>query len=286
MALRIEDYALLSDTQSAALVGKDGSIDWLCLPRFDSGSCFAALLGTPEHGRWLIAPAVPVRSVRRRYRGDSLVLETEFHTDEGVVRVVDCMPVRTQWPDVARVVEGVSGSVPMRMELIIRFDYASIVPWVRRTEDGTLLAVGGPDALELRTPAPLRGEDLRTVADFKVAPGETVPFLLTWHPSHEKAPRPRDPVRGLKETERYWQKWANRCTYRGPWRDAVVRSLLTLKALTFAPTGGIVAAPTTSLPECLGGERNWDYRFCWLRDATLTLYALLQGGYQASASSW
>ena len=286
MALRIEDYALLSDTQSAALVGKDGSIDWLCLPRFDSGSCFAALLGTPEHGRWLIAPAVPVRSVRRRYRGDSLVLETEFHTDEGVVRVVDCMPVRTQWPDVARVVEGVSGSVPIRMELIIRFDYASIVPWVRRMEDGTLLAVGGPDALELRTPAPLRGEDLRTVADFKVAPGETVPFLLTWHPSHEKAPRPRDPVRGLKETERYWQKWANRCTYRGPWRDAVVRSLLTLKALTFAPTGGIVAAPTTSLPECLGGERNWDYRFCWLRDATLTLYALLQGGYQDEAESW
>jgi GH15 family glucan-1,4-alpha-glucosidase len=286
MALRIEDYAVISDTQSAALVGKDGSLDWLCLPRFDSGACFAALLGTPEHGRWLLAPAVPIRSVRRRYRDDSLVLETEFQTDEGVVRVVDCMPIRTRWPDVVRVVEGVSGSVPMRMELTIRFDYGSIVPWVRRMEDGTLLALAGPDALELRTPVELRGEGLKTVATFTVAKGDQVPFLLTWHPSQEKAPRPRDPVREIETTAHDWHQWAKRCTYRGPWREAAMRSLLTLKALTYSPTGGIVAAVTTSLPECLGGERNWDYRFCWVRDATLTLYALLQGGYQEEAEAW
>ncbi|MGZ6133486.1 MAG: glycoside hydrolase family 15 protein [Myxococcaceae bacterium] len=286
MGLRIEDYAVIGDTQSAALVGIDGSIDWLCLPRFDSGACFAALLGTPEHGRWLLRPEAAVRETRRRYRGDSLVLETEFHTDEGVVRVVDGMPIRTRWPDLVRLVEGVSGRVRMRMELVIRFDYGSIIPWVRKGRDDALLAIGGPDALELVTPVATRGEGLTTVATFEVGPGEQVPFLLTWHPSHEDPPRPSDPVRALKDTERHWQRWSDRCTYHGPWREAVVRSLLTLKALTYEPTGGIIAAPTTSLPEQIGGVRNWDYRYCWLRDATLCLYALLQGGYHEEARAW
>ncbi len=286
MGLRIEDYAVIGDTQSAALVGNDGSIDWLCLPRFDSGACFAALLGRPEHGRWLLRPEAPVRETRRRYRGDSLVLETEFHTDEGVVRVVDGMPIRTRWPDLVRLVEGVSGRVRMRMELVIRFDYGSIVPWVRKGRDDALLAIGGPDALELVTPVATRGEGMTTVATFEVGPSEQVPFLLTWHPSHEDPPRPSDPVRALKDTERHWQRWSDRCSYHGPWREAVVRSLLTLKALTYEPTGGIIAAPTTSLPEQLGGVRNWDYRYCWVRDATLCLYALLQGGYHEEARAW
>jgi len=286
MALRIEDYAVIGDTQSAALVGNDGSIDWLCLPRFDSGACFAALLGTPEHGRWLIRPATPVRQTQRRYRGDSLVLETEFHTDEGIVRVVDAMPVRTRWPDLVRAVEGVKGRVRMRMELVIRFDFGSIVPWVRKVGHNTLLAVGGPDALELRSPVPTRGEGMTTVAEFEVAPGDRVPFLLTWHASHEEPPTPADPLQQLDETQRYWQRWSDQCKYEGPWHEAVVRSLLTLKALTYAPTGGIVAAVTTSLPECIGGVRNWDYRYCWVRDATLCLYALLQGGYQEEAKAW
>ena len=286
MGLRIEDYAVIGDTQSAALVGRDGSIDWLCLPRFDSGACFAALLGTPDHGRWLLRPTSPVRETRRRYRGDSLVLETEFHTDDGVVRVVDAMPIRTRWPDLVRAVEGVEGRVPMRMELVIRFDFGSIVPWVRKVGRNTLLAVGGPDALELRSPVPTRGEGMTTVADFEVSAGERVPFLLTWHASHEEPPLPADPLKQLDETERYWQRWADRCSYQGPWREAVVRSLLTLKALTYAPTGGIVAAVTTSLPERIGGVRNWDYRYCWVRDATLCLYALLQGGYHEEARAW
>jgi len=286
MALRIEDYAVIGDTQSAALVGSDGSIDWLCLPRFDSGACFAALLGTPEHGRWLLAPQEPLRQTRRRYRGDSLVLETEFHTDDGVVRVVDGMPIRTRWPDLARVVEGIQGKVRMRMELVIRFDYGSIVPWVRKGRDNALLAIGGPDALELLSPVPTHGERMTTVATFDVSAGERVPFLLTWHPSHQAPPIPSDPIHQLAETERYWQRWSDRCGYRGPWREAVVRSLLTLKALTYAPTGGIVAAVTTSLPEQIGGVRNWDYRYCWGRDATLCLYALLQGGYHEEARAW
>ncbi len=286
MGLRIEDYAVIGDTQSAALVGTNGSIDWLCLPRFDSGACFAALLGTPDHGRWLLAPEGPVRRTRRRYRGDSLVLETEFHTDDGVVRVVDGMPVRTRWPDLARMVEGVEGKVRMRMELVIRFDYGSIVPWVRKGRENALLAIGGPDALEVLSPVPTRGEGLTTVARFDVSPGERVPFLLTWHPSHEDPPLSTDPVHALAETERYWQRWSDRCSYKGPWREAVVRSLLTLKALIYAPTGGIVAAATTSLPEQIGGVRNWDYRYCWVRDATLCLYALLQGGYIEEARAW
>ena len=286
MALRIEDYAVIGDTHTAALVGRNGSIDWLCLPSFDSGACFAALLGNSEHGRWLLNPEAKVQETRRRYRGDSLVLETEFQTRDGVVRVIDFMPVRTRWPDLVRVVEGVQGRVRMEMDLVIRFDYGSIVPWVRKIAKNTLRAVGGPDALELITPVPTRGEGMTTVANFDVVAGERVPFVLTWHPSQEHPPTSIDPLHQLAETERYWQHWADECTYQGPWREAVIRSLLTLKALTYAPTAGIVAAVTTSLPERLGGVRNWDYRFCWVRDATLCLYALLQGGYKEEARGW
>jgi GH15 family glucan-1,4-alpha-glucosidase len=285
MALRIEDYAVIGDTQSAALVGRDGSIDWLCFPRFDSPACFAALLGTPDQGRWLLAPEAPVREIRRQYRGETLVLETEFHTDEGVVRVIDSMPIRTRWLDLVRVVEGVKGRVRMKMELVVRFDYGSIIPWVRKTKRA-LLAIGGPDALELFSPVPTRGQGFTTVASFDVAAGDRLPFLINWYPSHEDPPPRTDPLRELTRTERYWQNWSDRCAYQGPWREAVVRSLLTLKALTYEPTGGIVAAVTTSLPEHLGGVRNWDYRYCWVRDATLCLYALLQGGYLEEAKAW
>ncbi|HYY74662.1 MAG TPA: trehalase-like domain-containing protein, partial [Solirubrobacterales bacterium] len=253
----IEDYALIGDTHTAALVSRQGSIDWLCLPRFDSPACFAALLGDERHGRWLIAPAGRVSAVHRSYQGDSLVLETEFRTGEGVVRLVDCMPPRQHDPDVARVVEGVRGRVRMRMELVIRFDYGSIVPWMRQ-EGGALHAIAGPDSVWLRTPVPVRGENLRTLAEFTVEEGQRVPFMLTWHDSHRRAPRAIDPIRAVDDSESWWSRWASRITYRGEWRDAVIRSLLTLKALTYAPTGGIVAAPTTSLPEALGGVRNWD----------------------------
>ena len=286
MALPIEDYALVGDCQTAALVGKDGSIDWLCLPRFDSPACFAALLGDPGNGRWLVAPASRPSRVVRRYRGDSLVLETEFVTPEGVVRVIDCMPPRQEVPDVVRLVEGVSGRVPMRCELTLRFGYGRSVPWVRRM-DGVVSAVAGPDAVVVDTPVPLRGEGLSTVAEFTVGPGERVPFVLEWHPSHEAwSGRRRDAAAEVADTESWWSAWASRSTYDGGWRDAVMRSLVTLKALTYAPTGGIVAAPTTSLPEQLGGVRNWDYRYCWLRDATLTLYALMSAGYEAEAAAW
>jgi GH15 family glucan-1,4-alpha-glucosidase len=285
MPARIEDYALIGDTHTAALVSREGSIDWLCLPRFDSPACFAALLGNEGNGRWLLAPAVPVREVRRRYQGDTLVLETEHRTDDGVVRVVDCMPPRQQDPDVARVVEGVRGRVPMRLELIIRFDYGSIVPWVRQVE-GALHAIAGPDSVWLRTPVAVHGENLTTVAEFTVDEGERVPFMLTWHASHRRAPRRIDPVRAVDDTQAWWGEWASRITYDGGWQDAVIRSLLTLKALTYAPTGGIVAAPTTSLPEALGGVRNWDYRYCWLRDATFTLYALMLAGLAGEAKAW
>ena len=285
MALRIEDYAVIGDTQTAALVGKDGSIDWLCFPRFDSAAVFAALLGTERHGRWLLAPAGEVHAVRRRYRGDSLVLETEFETDDGAVRVVDFMPPRGEAPDVVRIVEGVRGRVPMHMELRMRFDYGRVVPWVYR-EAGDLVAVAGPDAVWLRTPVPLEGVDLATHADFVVGAGDTAPFTLSWRSSHLPPPEPRDPMRELGATEGFWQGWMSACTYEGEWRDAVARSLLTLKALTFAPTGGSVAAATTSLPEQLGGVRNWDYRFCWLRDATITLQSLLYSGFQAEAQAW
>ena len=285
MARPIEDYAIIGDTHTAALVSREGSIDWLCLPRFDSPACFAALLGDGSHGRWLIAPAGAVRSVQRRYRGDSLVLETEFRTSTGTVRLVECMPPRQDSPDVARVVEGVSGRVRMRMELVIRFDYGSIVPWVRQ-RDGALQAVAGPDSLWLRTPVETGGENFTTVAEFEVVEGDQVPFMLTWHLSHQPAPRVIDPLEAIRETERWWHRWVGQLSYEGGWREAVTRSLLTLKALTYGPTGGIVAAPTTSLPEALGGVRNWDYRYCWLRDATLTLDALMLAGLRAEAKAW
>jgi GH15 family glucan-1,4-alpha-glucosidase len=281
--LSIEDYALVGDCETAALVGRDGSIDWLCLPRFDSPACFAALLGTPDHGRWRLAPAGEVRRVRRAYRGDTLVLETEFETETGVAAVVDCMPPGV--PEVVRVVEGRQGRVAMGMELIIRFDYGSLVPWVRRTADG-LAAVGGSNGVLLLTPVSLRNEDFRTFADFTVTAGDQVPFRLAWYPSHQPPAASQDPAQSLKETEAWWRQWSRRCTYEGEWRDAVVRSLITLKALTYAPTGGMVAAVTTSLPERPGGTRNWDYRYCWLRDATFTLYALMIGGYLDEASAW
>lgn len=281
----IEDYALIGDCETAALVSRLGSIDWLCFPRFDSPACFAALLGTPEHGRWQLAPSVPITSVRRRYLGDTLILETEFTTADGVVAILDFMPVRSGFPDVVRIVAGRQGRVPMRMELVIRFDYGSVVPWVQRIPGG-ISAVGGPDTLRLRTPAPLHGEDFRTVASFVVAEGERVPFDLTWFPSHERPGREIDPEDALRTTEAWWTAWAGRCTVEGPWRDAVMRSLITLKALTYHPTGAIVAAPTTSLPEKIGGVRNWDYRYCWLRDATFTLQALLNAGYTQEASAW
>ena len=285
MAAPIEDYALIGDTHTAGLVSRDGSIDWLCLPRFDSPACFAALLGDRSNGRWLLAPAGGVQEVRRRYQGDSLVLETEYRTDDGVVRVIDCMPPRHRDPDVARVVEGIKGRVRMRMDLTIRFDYGSIVPWVRR-EGGALHAVAGPDSVWLRTPVPVWGENWTTLADFTVAEGERAPFMLTWHASHRPAPRRIDPVQALGDTEAWWGEWASGIDYQGGWQDAVIRSLLTLKALTYAPTGGIVAAPTTSLPEQLGGVRNWDYRYCWLRDSTFTLSALMLAGLADEAKAW
>ncbi|MBW3542116.1 MAG: glycoside hydrolase family 15 protein [Planctomycetes bacterium] len=285
MALSIEQYAMIGDCQTAALIGDDGSIDWLCLPRFDSPACFAALLGTPENGRWQLAPAEEVRTVRRRYREGTLVLETDFITDGGAVRVIDCMPPRTAAPDLVRIVEGLRGTVSMRLELIIRFDYGSIVPWVRTTSRG-IRAVAGPDTIYCRSEVELRGEDLHTVADFTVSEGQQVPFELTWCRTHEGEPADQDPVDTLRDTERWWREWSGRCGYRGSWYDPVLRSLITLKALTYAPTGGLVAAATTSLPEHIGGVRNWDYRYCWLRDATFALYALMVGGYLDEARAW
>ena len=285
MPSKIEDYALIGDLQTCALVARDGSIDWLCVPRFDSAACFAALLGTPDHGRWRIAPAGGITSVQRRYRDDTLILETTFETAEGRVRVVDFMPMRGDAIDVIRIVEGVDGRVPMRMDFAIRFDYGSIVPWVRAI-DGGIRAVAGPDTVYLRADVPLRGEQFTTVADFTVAAGERVTFDLTWTESHDPHPQREDPCVLLEEVEKFWRDWSSRCTYDGPWRDAVMRSLITLKALTYAPTGGLVAAPTTSLPEQIGGVRNWDYRLCWLRDATFSIYALLGGGYTEEAVAW
>ena len=285
MTLRIEDYGIIGDTHTAALVGRDGSIDWLCLPRFDSDACFAALLGDAGNGYWRIAPAAAEPRATRRYRGDTLVLETTFEADGGVVRLVDCMPIREEHPQVVRMVEGVAGHVDMRMDLVMRFGYGSLIPWVRRV--GNLLcAVAGPDALALWTPIRARGKDMTTVAEFTVAEGEHIPFVLTWYPSHQAPPRPVDARYAIHDTESWWQSWADACCYEGEWRDAVVRSLITLKALTYNPTGGIVAAATTSLPETLGGERNWDYRYCWLRDATLTLESLMRGGFHDEALDW
>jgi GH15 family glucan-1,4-alpha-glucosidase len=285
MASKIEDYALIGDLQTCALVARDGSIDWMCVPRFDSPACFAALLGTEDHGRWKIAPDGEILSVQRCYRDDTLILETTFETATGRVRIVDFMPIRTEAIDLVRIVEGVEGRVAMRSDFAIRFDYGSIVPWVRSV-DGGIRAVAGPDTVYLRADVPLRGEGLTTVAEFEVAAGDRVTFDLTWTESHDPHPDCEDPHARLVELEQFWREWSARCTYDGPWRDAVMRSLITLKALTYAPTGGLVAAPTTSLPEQIGGVRNWDYRLCWLRDATFSIYALLVGGYTEEAIAW
>ncbi|MBW8856028.1 MAG: glycoside hydrolase family 15 protein, partial [Bradyrhizobium sp.] len=267
------------------LVGRNGSIDWLCWPAFDSDACFAALLGTHKNGRWLIAPSEDVTATSRRYLGDTLILETRFETDSGTVALIDFMPPRGKASDIVRLVRGLTGTVKMRMELVIRFGFGVDIPWVRRI-DHSLLAVAGQDMTVLRTPAKTRGEDLTTVSDFEVKAGETVPFVLTYGPSHLEPPAPIDPELALQETEKFWQDWCSHCNRDGDYRDLIVRSLITLKALTFAPTGGIVAAPTTSLPEKLGGARNWDYRFCWLRDATFTLLALMNSGYTEEALAW
>jgi GH15 family glucan-1,4-alpha-glucosidase len=285
MSEPIEDYALIGDGETAALVSRRGSIDWLCLPRFDSPACFAALLGGPEHGRFSLAPRGGARSVRRRYRDSTLVLETEFETEGGAVTVVDCMPQREGPPVLVRQIVGTRGTVAMRMELVMRMDYGSVVPWVRRSADG-IHAVAGPEALALVTDLPLRGEGLTTVADFEVAAGQRRSLTLAWHPSHLPAPPPLDPEAAVRDTEAWWRRWADTCRFQGPDRDAVVRSLVTIKALIYEPTGGIVAAPTTSLPEQLGGVRNWDYRICWVRDATFALYALVLGGYLDEARAW
>jgi GH15 family glucan-1,4-alpha-glucosidase len=284
---RIEDYGLIGDCETAALVGRNGSIDWLCWPAFDSDACFAALLGTEKHGRWLIAPAGEITSTSRRYRDDTLILETRFETADGAVDLIDFMPPRGNASDVVRLVRGVRGRVRMHMQLVIRFGFGADIPWVKKSEDGSaLLAICGPDMTVLRTPVKTCGENLTTIADFDVGEGDTVPFVLTYGPSHLPVPEPIDPAYVLKDTEAFWKEWCGRCTYRGEYCDLVMRSLITLKAQTYAPTGGIVAAPTTSLPEKLGGTRNWDYRFCWLRDATFTLLALMNSGYTEEASAW
>jgi GH15 family glucan-1,4-alpha-glucosidase len=280
--MRIEDYGLIGNLRTAALVGRNGSIDWLCLPRFDSNACFAALLGDEGHGRWLLAPAGGIRRVTRRYRPGTLILETEFETEDGVARVVDCMPTGGGPESVVRVVEGVRGAVPMFMELVIRLDYGAEVPWVT-SDDAGLSALAGPDALRLWTPVDLRGEGQTTRARFTVRAGERVPFTFDWHPSHEPAPAPVDALHALARAQRFWSEWSARGRYRGAWQEPVATSLLALKGLTYEPTGAIVAAPTASLPEAIGGARNWDYRFCWIRDAVLTLGAFLQCGYADEA---
>jgi GH15 family glucan-1,4-alpha-glucosidase len=287
MASRIADYALIGDCETAALVGRDGSIDWLCWPRFDSDACFAALLGTPEHGRWLIAPRAENAKVTRHYRRDTLVLETLFETTEGAVKLIDFMPLRGRTTsNIVRLVVGERGRVTMCFELVLRFGYGAIVPWVTRREDGTLTAIAGPDMVLLRSAIEVHGENMKTVGEFVVAAGDTVPFVLTYAPSHLPPPPTLDVAATLKATEEFWTAWSGICRPREHCPEGVVRSLITLKALTYAPTGGIVAAPTTSLPERLGGERNWDYRYCWLRDATLTLLALMNAGFYEEAQHW
>ncbi len=281
----IEDYAVIGDTHTVALVGRDGSIDWLCVPRFDSDACFAKLLGDESNGYWKIAPKAKILRSERRYRPDTLVLETEIETDGGVVRLVDCMPLRENHPEVVRLVEGVSGRVDMRLELALRFDYGSIRPWVRRL-DGMLSAVAGPSAVRFWSPVPTHGENFVTVAEFSVVEGMQLSFMLAWHPSNEPGPRPIDGRFIVEDTERWWTEWSSACQYQGEHEELVKRSLCTLKALTYAPTGGIVAAGTSSLPETIGGVRNWDYRYCWLRDATFSLYALMIAGFRSEAAAW
>ena len=283
--MRIEDYGLIGDLHTAALVSRACSVDWLCLPRFDSGACFAALLGGPEHGRWLLAPTSDDARVSRRYRPETFILETTFELDEGAVRVIDFMPPRTANPVLARIVEGVRGEVEVATELVIRFDYGSAVPWVTRV-DGALVAIAGPNALRIDTPADLRGEEMTTVGEVVVSPGDRVPFVLSWFPSHEPVPEPVDAEDALGRTESFWTEWSGACEYDGDWAEPVRTSIRVLKALTYEPTGGIVAAPTTSLPEWTGSVRNWDYRYCWLRDATLTIVALIDSGYLDEARAW
>jgi GH15 family glucan-1,4-alpha-glucosidase len=289
MASRIEDYALIGDCLSAALVARDGSIDWACFPRFDSGASFSALLGTEQHGRWLIAPSGGIKAIRRHYRGDTLVLETEYETADGTAAIIDFMPERGEAPDIVRIVEDRRGSVAMRYQLIVRFDYGLTIPWARRRE-GCIHYVAGSNCLRLQSLVETRGESLTTVAEFTVTPGEKVPFVLTWFPSYRPAPRLVDPETSLRRTEERWRKWVARLQLPESWpesrRDAVVRSIITLKALTYEPTGGILAAATTSLPESPGSVRNWDYRYCWLRDATFSLFALLQSGFHEEAQAW
>ena len=285
MPSRIEDYALIGNLRTAALVGRDGSIDWLCVPRFDDAACFCALLGTPEQGRWMIAPAQEPRRATRRYRGDSLVLETTFTTSSGAVRLTDFMPIWGERTDVVRIVEGLRGRVKMRMELSLRFGYGEVIPWVHRTDDARL-AAGGPYSAEIRSPRDTHGKDYHTVADFAVSRGERLPFVVTFFPSQAARPVPIDPFAAEAATQSWWEKWCAKCAYDGRWGGAVKRSLITLKSLTYAPTGGMVAAPTTSLPERAGGTRNWDYRYCWVRDSTFTLYALLLSGYREEAGAW
>jgi GH15 family glucan-1,4-alpha-glucosidase len=285
MAGRIEDYALISDRLAAALVGRDGSIDWLCVPRFDSDACFAALLGDKSNGHWRLAPRGGKQCSNRRYVGDTLILESRWDSLSGSVRVTDFMPERGEAPDVVRIVEGLAGRVEMRSELRLRFGHGDVVPWVRHLE-GVLAAVAGPDAVWVTGDVPHHGRDFASYADFVVEPGDTVSFVLTWHPSHQHRPSSVDPQVALDETRRFWEDWAGSCTYDGPYRDAVIRSLVTLKGLTYEPTGGIIAAATTSLPEEIGGERNWDYRYCWLRDAGFTLQALVRTGFLEEARAW
>jgi GH15 family glucan-1,4-alpha-glucosidase len=294
VSLRIEDYGIIGDTQTCALVGRDGSIDWCCLPRFDSPALFSKLLGDERHGSWRIAPAAsprpgtgaPLLATRRSYRGNTLVLETEWELPEGTVRLTDCMPIREEHPEIVRVIECLKGEVQIRMDLAIRFEYGSAIPWVRHL-DGVLAAIAGPDGVALWTPVHTRGEDMTTVAEFMVREGQRVPFSLTYFHSHEGMPRPIDGIYALEHTAAYWDTWAEMDRIDlTEWQDAVVRSLITLKALTYAPTGGIIAAATTSLPETLGGSRNWDYRYSWLRDATLTLSALMVAGYSDEAQAW
>ena len=288
MSTPIEDYGIIGNAHTAALVSRDGSIDWLCLPRFDSGSVFAALLGDARHGRWLIAPQGPVERKSRRYRDDTGILETRFETEEGSVTIIDFMPLidSEEQVDVIRLVRGDSGSVKMQTEIVLRFDYGRGIPWVRRHLGGPG-AVAGPNAIQFIAPIDLRGTaDMTTVGEFTVNAGEILPFTMSWYPSHHKAYRYRDPHEALLETETSWHDWSSHCSLKGPWREAIMRSLITLKMLTYYPTGGIIAAPTTSLPEWIGGVRNWDYRFCWIRDATLTLYALLSSGYRSEARAW
>src|SRR5215217_30123 len=286
MTSRIEDYALIGDCETGALVSRDGSIDWLCWPRFDSDACFAALLGTADNGRWRVAPKTEKFRVSRKYRQDTLILETRFETGEGVATLIDFMPLRNDTSDLMRLVVGESGRVTMCMELIVRFGYGCIVPWVTRQPNRTLRIVAGPDMVVLRTPIETHGENFKTVGEFTVSAGETVPFTLIFTPSHLTPPERDDPRETLAMTEKFWRDWTAKCNHDGPFEKMVTRSLITLKALTYAPTGGIVAAPTTSLPEWIGGVRNWDYRFCWLRDATFTIYSLTSSGYTDEACSF